>query len=260
MVSSRGTPTTKVSIRGFAIPVGSRADHALFLDIDRTHGGFRQSYSSRFVGAAFAIPESNRSRSLTETQGATILATDSSDTDSDQERFRRLVDDHGAALMAFLRRLCDGSIHDAEDVFQDVAARVWRHLQSRSASITPRNPRGWLFAVAYRAFLDHQSHRARAPAGLSLFDSDGRENGDLAQRSNSCPSDGDPVAAAEREERKHMVNAALAELSTPIRSVLAMHYSGGLSLREIAEALNLSIGTVKSRLSAGLEQLRRRMS
>jgi RNA polymerase sigma-70 factor, ECF subfamily len=39
-----------------------------------------------------------------------------------------------------------------------------------------------------------------------------------------------------------------------------LHYTGGLSLREIAKALGISVGTVKSRLNSGLEQLRRRLS
>ena len=44
---------------------------------------------------------------------------------TDREIFLGLVDEHGAAVLALLRRLC-GRGHDAEDLFQDVAIRVWR--------------------------------------------------------------------------------------------------------------------------------------
>jgi RNA polymerase sigma-70 factor, ECF subfamily len=72
-------------------------------------------------------------------------------------------------------------------------------------------------------------------------------------------TDCDPVAIAERVERAGLVNEAVAGLSPPLREVVVLHYTGGLSLRQVAAATGVSIGTVKSRLSAGLEQLRRRM-
>lgn len=73
-------------------------------------------------------------------------------------------------------------------------------------------------------------------------------------------SAGDPSAAAERSEEGRILDVAVNELPEVLRSVIVLHYSGGLSLRETAEVLGLSTGTVKSRLNSGLEQLRRRLS
>ncbi|MEJ7640517.1 MAG: sigma factor-like helix-turn-helix DNA-binding protein, partial [Singulisphaera sp.] len=56
-----------------------------------------------------------------------------------------------------------------------------------------------------------------------------------------------------------LVNEAVAGLSPPLRAVVVLHYTGGLSLRQVAAATGASIGTVKSRLNAGLERLRRRL-
>jgi RNA polymerase sigma-70 factor, ECF subfamily len=162
----------------------------------------------------------------------------------DREAFLELVDQHGATVMGLLRRLC-GSGHDAEDVFQDVALRVWRNLGSRPRL---RNPRGWLMTIAYHAYLDHQ---ARSSTHGPLPDED------------SVPSgrhDHDPVVLAEHRERCQVLGHAVAELSPPLHEVIVLHYTGGLSLRQIAQAMGLSVGTVKSRLSAGLEQLRRQMT
>jgi RNA polymerase sigma-70 factor (ECF subfamily) len=162
----------------------------------------------------------------------------------DRETFGELVDQHGASVLALLHRLCGGG-HDAEDLFQDVALRVWRNLNSRPRL---RNPRGWLMTIAYHAYLDY---RARNPTVRLLPEDD------------SVPSvrrDQDPVAVAEHRERCLVLERAVAGLSPALREVVILHYTGGLSLRQVARTLGLSVGTVKSRLSAGLEQLRRQMS
>ena len=163
---------------------------------------------------------------------------------TDRETFLELVDRHGAVALGLLRRLC-GNGHDAEDVFQDVAVRVWKHLGERPRL---RDDRAWLMTIAYRAYLDHQARRP--PANVPLFDDD--------EALSRAGSDRDPVAIAERAELARLVNEAVAGLSPLLREVIVLHYTGGLSLRQVAAATGASIGTVKSRLNAGLEQLRRR--
>jgi RNA polymerase sigma-70 factor, ECF subfamily len=162
---------------------------------------------------------------------------------TDRETFLGLLDRHGAGALEMLRRLC-GNGHDAEDVFQDVAIRVWKHLGERPRL---RDDRGWLLTIAYHAYLDHQARRP--PAHVTLFDDD--------EALASAPTDCDPVAVVERAERARLVNEAVAGLSPPLREVVLLHYTGGLTLRQVAAATGASIGTVKSRLNAGLERLRR---
>jgi len=164
---------------------------------------------------------------------------------TDRDVFLGLVDEHGAGVLALLRRLC-GRAHDAEDLFQDVAVRVWRNLASRPRL---RNPRAWLMTIAYRVYLDH---RVQTPKFAPLSDDEV-----LPARGGR---DQDPAVLTEHRERRGIVEDAVAELSPATRSVVALHYTGGLSLREIAETLGISVGTVKSRLNSGLEQLRRRLS
>lgn len=163
---------------------------------------------------------------------------------TDRDTFLALLDRHGAAALGMLRRLC-GNGHDAEDVFQDVAVRVWKHLGERPRL---RDDRAWLMTIAYRAYLDHQTRRP--PAHAPLFDDE-----TLARGGN----DRDPVAIAERAEHATLVNTAVSGLSPLLREVVVLHYTGGLSLRQVAATTGASIGTVKSRLNAGLEQLRRRL-
>lgn len=164
--------------------------------------------------------------------------------DAEREVFLELVDGHGAAVLALLRRLC-GNVHDADDVFQEVAARVWRTRGSRPRL---RSPRAWILKVAYRQFLDH---RARRPAHASLSDHD---------PPGIDGSAADPATLAERSDEGRRLEEVVKELPEALRTVVVLHYSGGLSLRETAEVIGISVGTVKSRLNSGLEHLRRRLS
>ena len=157
--------------------------------------------------------------------------------------FVELVDHHGAVALAMLRRLC-GNPHDADDVFQDVAVRAWKRLGARPAF---QHPRAWLMTVAYHAFLDH---KARRPALAALGESD----------PPSMRGDDDPGARIEDAERRAGLDAAVAELPEGLREVVVLHYTGGLTLRQVAKATGLPPGTIKSRLNAGLERLRRRLS
>jgi RNA polymerase sigma-70 factor (ECF subfamily) len=165
--------------------------------------------------------------------------------DQDRATFQALLDEHGAPTLAMLRRLC-GNPHDADDLFQEVAVRVWRNRKARPFL---RNARGWILTIAYRAFLDH---RATRPCFASL-DEDDRAFARVGL-------DRDPVAIAEVAERARLLDSAVAKLSPTLRSVIVLHYTGGLSIREVAKATGLSVGTVKSRLNAGLEQLRGRLT
>jgi len=132
---------------------------------------------------------------------------------ADRETFLALVNRHGAGALGMLRRLC-GNMHVAEDVFQEVTVRVWKHSGERPRL---RDDRAWLLTVAYRAYLDHRARRP--PANLPLFDDD------VAPARSG--TDRDPVAIAERAGRARRVNEAVAELPPPLREVVVLHYTGG---------------------------------
>ena len=155
---------------------------------------------------------------------------------SDGDEFVRLVDDHGAVLFGMLRRLC-GNASDADDVYQETAIRVWTGFATRHGV---RNPRAWLLTIAYRAFADWADQRRMSE---ELWDTaDTRLDG--------------PDQRALKMEEAQQVGLAVERLSDPLRRVVILHYTGGLTLHETAEALGCSEGTVKSRLNAALTKLR----
>lgn len=157
-------------------------------------------------------------------------------TTSDQSEFLKMVDDHGAAVLAMLRRLC-GNTPDAEDAFQETAVRVWKSFDRQPPL---RNPRAWLMSIAYRAFVDQNARRRK---GDMLTD--------VADHRLHSPGD-----AAVKVEEATQIGTAIEELSENLRQVVVLHYTGGLTLLETADALGISVGTVKSRLSAALTKLR----
>src|SRR3954469_21979497 len=130
--------------------------------------------------------------------------------------FDRLLEEHGPALRAMLRHLCRRT-QDVDDVWQDTAVRVWKSLQKRPWL---QNPRGWLARIAYRAYVEHAAHQ---PVTVRHEDVDGT--------AESAPTPHDAAVLA--EQRLH-VRQALDALPEELRSLVALHYTAGLSLRQTA--------------------------
>jgi RNA polymerase sigma-70 factor (ECF subfamily) len=161
---------------------------------------------------------------------------------ADAQRRRELaelVDAHGQALWALVRKLCRHQ-QDAEDAFQETAVRAWKHLAGGRAI---DNRRAWLLTIGYRVFLDQR----RKTKPCDAFD-------DVADARSKPPS-----VEAESNEEAGRVQAAINELPNEVREVFVLHYTGGLSIQETAAAMGIAAGTAKSRLAAGLNQLRRRL-
>ena len=91
--------------------------------------------------------------------------------------------------------------------------------------------------------------RHQAAAGPSLDDEE--LNLDVAGRS------GGPQEAAERQELKEQIEQGLQALTPEHRQVLLLREMHQLSYDEIADTLDLDVGTVKSRISRGRKQLRK---
>jgi RNA polymerase sigma-70 factor (ECF subfamily) len=161
-----------------------------------------------------------------------------------REEWIALVDAHGDALWALVRKLCRHQ-QDAEDAFQEAAARAWRLWPGRAAIA---NPRSWLMTVGYRAFLDLRRKAGGRAANVAVEQEpvDGRH----------AP----PAAAAVAAEEACRVQSAVAALPDDVREVFVLHYAGGLSIAEAADAMGIKTGTAKSRLAAGLNELRRRLA
>ena len=154
----------------------------------------------------------------------------------DRRAFEALYDRYARPMFALaLRRLGDPG--RAEDAVQETFASVWR------AAGSYRPDRGaaasWLYAVARNAIVDRMRARGDAPAELPETPS---------------PEDG-PDERAEAGWLAWRVHRAVLELPDPERAVLELAYWKGMSQSEVANALEIPLGTVKTRTRSGLGRL-----
>lgn len=158
------------------------------------------------------------------------------DEDRAKMDIAQLVAEHHRGVFGYAFRLT-GSVHDAEDLCQQVFLTAQRKLgQLRNAD----SVRSWLFAILRGCFW--KSCRKRRPVLA----------GSLDLNMDSIPDQLAPDAEIDREQLQQV----LSQLPDRYRLVLAMFYFEDLSYREIAEQLDLPIGTVMSRLARAKSQLR----
>jgi RNA polymerase sigma-70 factor (ECF subfamily) len=162
-----------------------------------------------------------------------------------ETRLRALYDAHAPALLAYALRLTDGDRGRAEDVVQETLLRAWQHPEASEP--TRGEIRPWLFTVARHLAVD--AHRARG-ARPSEVDDRG-----LASVVASSGSD-DIDAALDRV----VVSDALAALSEQHRAVLVEMFFHDRGVAETAAALDIPMGTVKSRTYYALRALKLALS
>ncbi len=155
---------------------------------------------------------------------------------------RTLLARYRRPLYGFLFRLC-GNTAEAEDLFQETFLRVLRS----SAGFDPRRRfKPWLFAIALNLARD-RARRLSHPAAPRLHEKD-----DLPE-----PEGHAPHGRNENERiQKTDLHSALARLPQSIRAVVLLRYFEGLDEAEIAAAVGIPRGTVKSRLHRGIGVLR----
>jgi RNA polymerase sigma-70 factor, ECF subfamily len=168
------------------------------------------------------------------------------------EAFGVLVRRYERELYGYLRRyLGDPSL--AEDVFQN----TFLQLFVKSGQYEPGRPvRPWLYTIARHQAIDALRRTGRHQA-VSLDETrvdpgDGEVAALLELLETRGPG---PVDAATTQERREQVRAGVDRLPDFLRQVLILAYYQGLKYREIADILEIPVGTVKSRLHAALVKL-----
>jgi RNA polymerase sigma-70 factor, ECF subfamily len=134
-----------------------------------------------------------------------------------------------------LRRL--GDRMNAEDAVQETFAAIWRSARTYKPERGPGAP--WLYAVARNAIVDRSRNRSEPPAEGPELPSD--EPG--------------PSERAEASYTAWRVHRALETLPENEREVIELAYYGGLSQSEVADFLDVPLGTVKTRTRSGLGRL-----
>jgi RNA polymerase sigma-70 factor (ECF subfamily) len=150
----------------------------------------------------------------------------------DQAAFATLVRRYSGAIFNQAYRMLDDA-HEAEDAVQEVFLRAYRRLDSYDPE---RRLVTWLLSIGSNYCIDRL--RRRRGAWLDLDDA-------AAWLPSGEPG---PEASALRDERRAAVQRALQRLPDTYRGVTVLRYWHDLSYTEIAEALDLTEATVKTRL------------
>jgi len=143
---------------------------------------------------------------------------------------------------------------DAADLTQEVFVRAYRALPRLQ---TPEAFTSWLYRIAVNLSRNWLRDRGRVRVeSLELPGDDGEEGN---TREIADPS-GDPASLAQTKDMQERVRKAIAGLSPDHRAVVTLHHLEGISVEEIAQMMDCSIGTVKSRLSRARDNLKRKLA
>ncbi len=170
----------------------------------------------------------------------------------DTGAFRLLVERYHDTLLRFLFRMT-GERSTAEDVFQDTFLQVHQSIDSFDPT---RRFKPWLFTIAAnkaRDALRKQNRRAAVSLSARPRDSEGGSLIDLFQI--DLPG---PELRLEQEELGELVQRAVDAMPPRLREILLLAYFQRMSYQQIAEAIEIPLGTVKSRLHAAVAAFAKR--
>ena len=160
----------------------------------------------------------------------------------DEELFAQWVNTYGSRIQAYIQsRVYDSAT--AEDLTQETFCRAW---SARNTYQEQGSPKKYLFCIAERLIIDYR--RKKRP---SFFESD--------EVQSAC----EPVDKADSAEQKlvaaeniQKLRSAMESLSEVQQKTLMLRFYGQLSFAEIAEIIEMPLGTVLSHCHRALEKLR----
>jgi RNA polymerase sigma factor (sigma-70 family) len=165
---------------------------------------------------------------------------------ADSQSFSLIVERHATSVFRYLASRVDRSTSEdlLADVFE-VAFKARRRYDTRRENALP-----WLLGIANNAVRHHRRSQVRHASMV-------RRVTQLHGHSNKISEATDGVATtAELNDEMQCVRRALAALNDRHRQVLVLSAGLGLSYEEIAQSLDIRIGTVRSRLSRARQRLR----
>jgi len=165
--------------------------------------------------------------------------------DGDISAFEEVVLKYQDKIYNLCRHMLQNA-HDAEDAAQDVFVKAYQNLNrfKPEASLLT-----WLYRIAINTCIDYR----RKPFFESLFKSSKEGDEFVVDSPADSPS---PERLYESKQISNAIQLALDRLSEKLRTVIVLKEIEGFSYHEIAEILDISTGTVKSRISRAREELK----
>lgn len=170
----------------------------------------------------------------------------------DEASFEDLVNKYSRRILDYCRRLV-GDATVAEDLAQETFVKFYLGLSGFDPSkrVSP-----YLYRIAHNHCLDWLRKKRVPTVPLVWEDEEGRglREADAPDRTLA------PDELVERLEVRQAIDDALAALPPTYRGALIMRHREGMSYEEIAEALEMPLGTVKARIHRGREKLQQKLA
>ncbi len=172
----------------------------------------------------------------------------------DESAYEALIARYEHPVYSLVCRLADDP-SEAADVVQEVFVKIFRNVGSFRGDSSLKT---WIYRIAVNQARNHRrwfSRHRRQEVGLEP--DPGETQGYQDWLEDPGPS---PFELAFDRETQELVEAALKEIAPAFRSALILREIEGLSYEQIAEVLEISLGTVKSRILRGREALKKNLS
>lgn len=164
----------------------------------------------------------------------------------DLRAYEELVQRYQRFVFRVLWSRTASSREDVEDLAQDTFVRAWERLDTYDTS---RPFKSWIARIASNTAIDRYRSDSRRPATSELTEI----------QETVAGGDPDPAAATIGNERQHHLLSRLKELPEHYREVIVLRFIEDQSYEEIAAALDLPLGSVKTRIFRGRELLKQRI-
>lgn len=169
--------------------------------------------------------------------------------------FEKLVTRYQNKILGYVARMTNGDREEAEDITQETFIKAYRSLDSFRGQASFST---WIYKIATNLCIDRARMRKRRPQqAYSLdepFENDEEKGGRELPDSRFEPSKG-----VEKDEMRQVVRDTVAGMPEKMREVLIMCDLQGMSYEDIAQILNVPLGTIKSRLFHARADLARRL-
>jgi len=165
----------------------------------------------------------------------------------DAAAFNRLLEAHERRMYAVALRMC-GNREDAQDCLQEAMLRVYRAMGSFKGQSSFST---WVYRITMNTCLDElrKKKNKQATSLDSLLDTGWSPSDDSSA----------PERHAVQNEVRKCLHDAIRELPEDMRSAVVLRDIHGLSYEEIAQSLDINVGTIKSRISRGRGKLREKL-
>jgi RNA polymerase sigma-70 factor, ECF subfamily len=176
-----------------------------------------------------------------------------------EEAFSWLIATYHQPIYSVIARTLQNPA-DAADITQDVFIKVFRGISGFHGESSLRT---WMYRIALHEASNQRrwwSRHCRKEVTIEAETGHSADGQALCIKDTLIDENDSPFDMAAHEEIRAQVEAELRKVNEPFRTILILRDIEGLAYEEIAEILNINLGTVKSRLMRGRNQLKARLA